>query len=133
MVRVCLTNTPTTSPSEFLDIALITSNITVIKNVKGANISKQNIMKDAGGPNATMKLVGRKLDQMGYIKLDSGILKSPRMLAEMENQMHMSRSLAEIRTIKATSTVYKKKNYTDSLIFLRHLPKLNWRQRAVIW
>jgi hypothetical protein len=124
MVAVRLINTKATSPSEYLDVVVSTSNRTVLKDAAEASMSKRNIMKDAGGANATMKLAARKLDQMGYIKLHSGIVNTPKMLAKMTNQMQMSKLLAEIRTIETTATVDKKKIYTDSLILLAPSAKI---------
>ena len=68
MVGVRLTNTKTTLSSEFLDIVVITSNRKVLKDAANTYMNKQNIMKAAGGSNATMTLATRKLYQMGYIK-----------------------------------------------------------------
>ena len=61
---------------------------------------------------------------MGYINSHSRIVNTPEILAKMTNQMQMSKSLAEIRTIETTVTVDKKKIYTDSLILLAPSAKI---------
>ena len=118
MVGLHLANTKTTSPSEFLETAVSNSNRTVLNDASDSYMRKINIMKDSGGPNATMNLAARNLDQMGYTKSHSFIMNSPKMLAKMMNQMQVSISLSGISTIYSTDNVDKKKMYTDSLICL---------------
>ena len=77
-----------------------------------------------------MKFAVRNLDQMGYIKSHSGIVKSSKRLVKMRNQIHMSRSLAEIRTIETNDTVDKKNIYTDSLIFLAPSTKIKLASKS---
>ena len=124
MVGVHHKNNKTTSPSKYLDIALITSNRTFLKDAAGSYMSKRKPMKDDGGPNGTMKLVAINMYQMGCIKPQSGIMNSPKMLAKMTNQMKISSLLAKIRTIEATYNVNKRKIYTDSMILLNPSTKI---------
>ena len=118
MVGVCLTNTKATSPSKFLDVVVITSNIAVLKDAAEASTIKRKFMRDSGGLNETMKLAARNLDQMGYIKSHSGIVNSSKRLVNTRNQMYMPRSLDEIRAIETNDTVDKKKIYTESTIII---------------
>ena len=77
-----------------------------------------------------MKFAVRKLDQMGYIKSHSGIVNLSKRLVKMRNQIHMSRSLAEISTIEKNATVDKKNIYTDSLIFLAPSTKIKLASKS---
>jgi hypothetical protein len=65
--------------------------------IVGGNITaKRNILKDAFGSSAKMKISKRTLDQYTLIKSHSGIVNSESNQNRMKNQMMLAKSLGEI-------------------------------------
>jgi hypothetical protein len=99
------------SPGRYLDVEVKPENREVLRVATGAIVggnitAKRNILKDAFGSSAKMKIPKRMLDQFALIKSHSGIMNSESNLNRMKNQMMMAKSLGEIeeadREIKQT-------------------------------
>lgn len=89
------------SPARHLDVEVKAANRAVLRAATeamvGGNITaKRNILKDAFGSSAKMKIPKRTLDQFALIKSHSGIVNSETSLNRMKNQMMLAKSLGEI-------------------------------------
>ena len=87
-IQRCTCSTLTTL-SAYLDIEISKNNDTVLRNtawlVVGNNINlKRNIISDAYGTNAKMRLARRKLESWGNIKSHCGFVNSAENLKRYE-------------------------------------------------
>jgi hypothetical protein len=81
---------PQSLPSGYLDLEITVSNRSVLKSAKavlvGKNVdTKQQIMCDAGGKEAQLKLTARRLTQFGLFSGHSEVANSKAKLASMES------------------------------------------------
>jgi hypothetical protein len=60
------------APSPHFDVSISNPQRDMLKPTS-LELSKQEIMKYAGGHSATIKMAARKLDQLGYVKAHSGV------------------------------------------------------------
>jgi hypothetical protein len=81
-------------------------------------------MKDASGYGAVTKLAARKLDQLGSIKAYSGMANTESKLKQMQNQVDLSASIAQIHLQDQAVTVTKKAAATQELLMLVAAAKL---------
>jgi hypothetical protein len=72
------------------------------------DLTKQRIISFAGGHGSSMKLVKRKLDNLGYIKSFSGIQNDPDRLRWLKNKLELVDSLASIANAEAQETALQK-------------------------
>jgi hypothetical protein len=101
------------SPGKYLDVEVKPDNRKVLKAateaIVGGNITaKRNILRDAFGNSAKMKIPKRMLDQFALIKSHSGIVNSEHNLKRMKNQVMMAKSLGEIEEAERQLKVSKK-------------------------
>jgi hypothetical protein len=89
------------SPGRYLDVKVKPGNQAVLRAVAGSIVggnitAKINILKDAFGSSAKMKILKCMLDLYALIKSHSGIVNSESNLNRMKNQMMRAKSLGEI-------------------------------------
>ena len=98
-----------TEPSLYLGVDVSKLQMSVIQPTE-EELTQGRIMRDTVGMGAQLKLVKSKLDNLGYIKSQSGIQNNKTRLQRLENQMEMVSSLAEINTLKDQEKVDKLEN-----------------------
>ena len=64
------------APSRHLDVEVIDGNHDVMASSSAWHIPKRDIMRDAGGNGANIKLAALNLDMMGFFKSHSGLINS---------------------------------------------------------
>ena len=89
----------TSKPSSYLGIDVSDVQMSVMQPSE-EELTQGWIMKETVGTGAKLKLVKRKLDNLGYIKSESGIQNDEKCLKRLENQMQMAAALAEINALK---------------------------------
>ena len=89
----------TLKPSSYLGIDVSDVQMSVIQPSE-EELTQGRIMKETVGTGAKLKLVKRKLDNLEYIKSESGIQNNEKHLKRLENQMEMTASLVEINASK---------------------------------
>ena len=101
------------APSRHLDVEVSDGNRDVMESASAWHLLKCDIMRDAGGNGANIKLAARKLDMMGFFKSHSGMIKSEDAVARKTNQVMLAKSVAAIQKAEA-DTVRKKKSTSES-------------------
>ena len=80
------------------------------------HLSKNDIMRDAGGNGANIKVAARNLDIMGFFKSHSGLINSEDAVARNTNQAMLTKSFSAIQKAKE-DTAQKKKLTADSSLW----------------
>jgi hypothetical protein len=79
------------------------------------DLSCRQIMKDAGGQGATLKLAKRKLDALGDIKAHCGLASCPERIQKLERATMLAASLSHIARLEAATKKQKKADATVAL------------------
>jgi hypothetical protein len=77
-------------PSTFLDLAISDVNVPLFS---------QELMKDAGGDGATMKIAKRKLNVIFAIQSHSGLANNEKQVNKLKNKHTLAASLARINQL----------------------------------
>jgi hypothetical protein len=83
-------------PSSHLDLALSDSQYNIILKASNRNLTMHELMKDAGGQGATLKIAKHKLNSLATIQSHSGMANDKRQLHVLKNKYKLTASLAEI-------------------------------------
>ena len=106
-------------PSEHLDLA-ISDEQDKLLNLTDRDMAEREILKDAGGAGAQMKLAQRKLDLAGDFKSFACVANNDERIANLKNAAMMASSIAEIDRINKLD---KQKKKSDAEAELRaHAP-----------
>ena len=82
-------------PSGFLDCEIKDDQREVL-DPSSHDLTHGQIMKQAGGKGARLKVAKRKLDNLGYVKSFCGVMNSDERMNRMKNNFELAASLAEI-------------------------------------
>ena len=104
------------APSCHLDVEVSDGNRDVMVAASVWHLSKGDIMRDAGGNGANIKLSAQKLDIMGFFKFHSGMINSEDAVARNTNQVMLSKSVAAIQKAEE-DTPRKKKSTAESRLW----------------
>ena len=104
------------APSRHLDVEVSDGNRDIMAAASAWHLSKRDIMRDAGGNSANIKLAARKLDMMGFFKSHSGLIKSEDAVVRKTNQVILEKSVAVIQKDEA-DTARKKKCTAESSLW----------------
>ena len=99
MLRYRGTHAGDIKPNEALGIDLDKRQAAIIMPSK-SSLRQHEIMQDAIGQNAQLKVAKRKLDNLGFIQSHSGIQNNPERIERLKNQLEITASLAEINAQK---------------------------------
>jgi hypothetical protein len=94
-----ISHAESTSPSRHLNLEISESNRRVLRTTKLC-MTKREIMKEAGGDGATMKLSARRLDHIGQVKSHSGLVNSEVAMNAFKNQLTLANSVALIQELE---------------------------------
>jgi hypothetical protein len=83
-------------PSTFLDLAISEVQLALVLTPSSRDVTMRELMKDAGGDGATMKIPKRKLNVFGTIQSHSGLANDEKQLKKLKNKHTMAASLAHI-------------------------------------
>eukprot|EP00978_Attheya_sp_CCMP212_P031727 scaffold120920_cov35-Attheya_sp.AAC.1 len=87
-------------PSAYLDLSISSDQLKIIMQPRARDITMRELMRDAGGNGATMKIAKRKLSTFGAIQSHSGMANDERRLAQLRNKFELVASLAEINRLE---------------------------------
>ena len=105
--------------SRYLGVEISDSNRAVLAVDDKTILTKREIMRDAVGTGATMKLAARKLDSLGRIKAHSSMTNDESNLAKLKSHCMLAQSIAEIKAGDKAATEEKKpKELRDLLVML---------------
>ena len=104
--------------SRYLGVEISDSNRAVLAVDDKTILTKQDIMRDAIGTGATMKLAARKHDSLGRIKAHSSMTNDESNLAKLKSQCMLAQSIAEIKAGDKAATEEKKSNELRDLVML---------------
>ena len=99
-------------PSEHLDLAMSDVQDKLL-NLTDRDMAEREILKDAGGAGAQMKLAQRKLDLAGDFKSFACVANNDERIANLKNAAMMASSIAEIDRINKLDK-QKKKNDAEA-------------------
>jgi hypothetical protein len=83
-------------PSAHLDLAISDSQHDIILKASKRDLTMRELMKDAGGQGATLKIVKRKLNSLATIQSHSCMANDETQLQVLKNKYELAASLAEI-------------------------------------
>jgi hypothetical protein len=112
-----ISHVTSTSPSWHLNVEISESNCLVLKTTK-LTMMKREIMKEAGGDGATMKLSSCRLDHIGQVKLHSGLVKSKEALNAFKNQLTLANSVALIQELEKAAAAKKAADLAETFTSL---------------
>ena len=90
----------------------------ILFNPSQMDLSVRELMRDAGGDGATIRMAQRKLDNLGYIKAHSGLANDDRRMKRLQNAAELAASMAEIAVVQATAEKNKKTTERHDLLKL---------------
>jgi hypothetical protein len=102
----------------YLGVEISDSNRAVLAVDDKTILTKREIMRDAVGTGATMKLAARKLDSLGRIKAHSSMTNDESNLAKLKSQCMLAQSIAEIKAGDKAATEEKKSKELRDLVML---------------
>ena len=116
----------TTSPSDYLDVAIRNNNRQIWKFqhdvLCGKNIgTKRQMIEDTSGRNATFWIAKRKIDFIGNIKSHSCLLNNKENLAKLKNKFELADSIVCIQEKEKNDKLLKSASADNEMI--AHLPK----------
>ena len=85
-------------------------------NPRSIDYSMYEIAKHAHGEGAKQAMARRKLDNLGYVRGQCGILNDPERCQRLKNQLHLTMSLAAISKVEAASKAANAALETTKLI-----------------
>ena len=116
MIKYRGTHVGRSKPSPYLGIYVSDLQQGLIQPTE-EELTQGRIMRESVGMGAKLKLVKRKLDNLGYIKSHSGLQNNEARLERLKSQMEMAASLAEINGMRYQEKVEKleigKKKYRE--------------------
>lgn len=77
-------NVEAEEPGNYLTAEMSKDQKYLILNLSNKDFARRELMKDAGGTRATAKLAKRKLDNLGHIKVHSGLANDPVKIGQMK-------------------------------------------------
>jgi len=83
-------------PSSHLDLAISDSQYDIILRASNRDLTMRELMKDAGGQGATLKIAKRKINSLATIQSYSGMANDETRLQVLKNKYELAESLAEI-------------------------------------
>jgi hypothetical protein len=103
------------TPSAYLDVEMSTDQKRIL-NPSAQDLTMRELMKDAGGDGASLKLGKRKLDNLGVtIKSYSCIANDPERVKRLRSALELAASVAEISRVSKDSKAAKKTQATNAL------------------
>lgn len=106
---------PKLSVSNYLDVEVSVDQEKIL-NPSAQELTMRDLMKDAGGDGATMKMAKRRLDSLGVsIKAHSCIANDPKRIKRLESAAQLAASLAEVARIAKDDKAAKKVEATNEL------------------
>jgi hypothetical protein len=79
------------------------------------DLTCRELMKDAGGDGATLKLAKRKLDSLGDIKAHCGLANNPERMHKLQRAATLASSISHIKRSEAANNKQKKAEATVAL------------------
>jgi hypothetical protein len=77
-------------------------------------MTKREIMKEAGGDGAAMKLSARRLDHIGQVKLHSGSVNSEEAMDAFQNQLTLAKSVAMLQEFDKAAAAKKQNDSVET-------------------
>ena len=101
-------------PTPALDIHISQRQMNFIRPT-GDDVRKGQILANAGGQGAILKIAKRKLDSLGYIWGYCGLLTDPGRITRVDNMLQLVDSISEIKWIEDSASDERKDKHATKM------------------
>ena len=98
-------------PAPYLDVEFKAGQLSTVQPTI-EDLRASNLMRDAGGDGAMMKLAERKLNALGNVNSHSCFVNSAVNLEKMRNQVQLASSIAQVGRVQRLEAIAKKNEET---------------------
>jgi hypothetical protein len=106
------------TPSPFLDVEMTAYQREILSLDHQSHLTRKDIMNDAHGEGARIRLAAIKLDHLGNIKAHSGLVNNEGKLQKWRNQVQLAQSVAAITKFAKDEALKKKRDASTELALL---------------